>query len=203
MHIAGGMAIEWVGRLFDASIYPTLTYDDCGNLLNKEVWHDPRIDEGSNFNVILDVGASSLLNTMFGLAASTVWVAMAAGSGTTAAVHTQTALVSELVSGGTRSILTNTSGTLMTSPSVVSVTTYNDTTYSPTYSYYTQASVMATWNGATDARNGQQFQEFGLASQVACPGGLLFDRYVFPSPITLNGNPSPVILQVTAVLRLT
>lgn len=203
MHSAGGVAIEWIGRAFDASEYSELTYNAEGLLLNQEIWHDPNIDDGTNFNVILDGGATSVLNTMLGLAASTTWLAMAAGSGSNAALHTQSALTSELTSGGVRAILTNTSGTIMTSASVVTLNTFNDTTFTPSYTYYAQAAVMATWNGATDARAGQPFQEFALVNQVSTSVPTVYlDRYVFPAAIVLSGNPSPVILQVTAIIRI-
>lgn len=185
-----------------------LLRDDQGNILNEEVWHDPRIDDETNFNVILDNGALKILNSTFGLAGSGNFAFMAAGASGTPAVHTNTHLTYELnwVSGG-RKPLVNTDGTSpLTSAKVVSLSTFNDTSFTPTYSYFTLAQVQASWNGTTDSTIvNQPIQEVAIADTQACPttpggtSGILLDQFIFGSATILDASTT---LVVTGSLRL-
>ncbi len=203
-----GVEVWWQGRLYQNDpVTGGLVFDENGNITNEELWHDPNINEGTNFNVICDNGALLVLNTMFGLAGSGTYTCMAAGACSTAAVHTDTHLNYEFswLSGG-RKVLTNTDGTALTSAKAVGLSTYNDTTYTPSYTYYTLAQVMATWNGTSDSSvQNQPFQEFGINTLTSLPAsptstsGTQFDHYVFASPVTLTASTT---LAVTASIRL-
>lgn len=198
----GRLEAWWEGRKYlnDPST-GGLIRDKEGRILNQEVWHDPNIDDHTNFNVILDGGATAVLCSMFALAGSTVFIGMAAGSGSTAADHTQTTLAYELL--GTRKILTNTDSTTLSSPKAVSITTFTDTSYTPSYVYYTQFQGQSTWNGGSDLN--APYQEFAIVSTLSAPAlptqasGKYLDRYVFATATTLD---SSTTLVVTATLRL-
>lgn len=146
-----------------------LVYDKDGKVLNTLVWEDPQIAKGTNFNVITDAGKQMVFNTILQLAGSGAFPVMAYGACSTASSHVDTKLNYEHILDATRVPLTNSSATQMTSGSVVSLSTFNDTSYTPTLSYYVQAAVMATINGATTNNKMQPVREFGLASTPILP----------------------------------
>lgn len=192
MHSYGGAAIQWEGRAYKND--PTtggLVRDEHGRILNQEKWHDPKIDDGTNFNVICDNGATGILASIFALSGSGPSLYIAAGSGSTSPVHTDQHLTAELL--GSRKTLTNSDGTSpLTNAKVISLSTYTDNTYSPGYVYYTLATVQATWNGASDPNQNAGFIEFGIVNNPNSPAsstgtsGTLLDHYLFGSATVLD-----------------
>lgn len=181
-----------------------LNYDKDGNVTNKVVWEDPKIRLNENFNVITDTGKQMMWSTIFGLTGSGTFLTMAYGASSASAVHTDTHLTYEHILDGTRIPLTNQSATQMTQGSVVSLSTFTDSSFSPAISYYTAATVMGTINGATSLNVNQPIQEFGIASNTACPGtptgtsGTLFNHYILGASTTLT---STTTLQIIVIFR--
>jgi len=182
--------------------------DEQGNpykfVTNELVWEDPKIAQKDNFNLLTDDGKQLLWNTLFGLAGSGTLDWMAYGASSTAAAHNDSHLAYEHILDGTRIILTNQSGTIMTSGSVVNLSTFVDSTYTPNITYYTSATVMGTITGATTLNINQPVQEFGIASAAACPSspsgssGKLFNHYILGAPTTLTNTTT---LQILVIFR--
>lgn len=193
-HNSSGGVVIWECRSY--RLFPgetELRYNEKGAVLNELVWEDPKIKERSNFNVVTDNGRALMLNTLFALSGSGSISFMAFGASATAANHTDTRLTHELIADGTRPQLVNSSGTALTSASTT-ITTYNDTTYTPTYSYYAQTVVMGQINGATSLNVNNPIQEVGMNTTLATPAtptgtsGTMFNHYVFGSPTTLDSS---------------
>lgn len=193
-HTSSGGVVTWECRSY--RLFPgetELRYDDDGVILNELVWEDPKIKTKENFNVVTDTGRALMLNTLFALSGSGSVSFMAFGASSTSALHTQDRLVHELIADGTRPRLLNSSGTTLTSASTT-ITTYNDTSYSPTYSYYAQTVVLGQINGATSLNVNNPIQEVGMNTTAACPStptdlsGTMFNRYVFGSPTILDSS---------------
>lgn len=200
---ANGTVIEFFPRKYIPDpISGGLTVDENGNITNEYVWEDPNIAKGINKNVILDPGAQTVFYNMFGMAGSAVFQFFAYGASSTAAVHTQSQLVYELIADGTRPKLTNIDTTPL-SASAVSLTTYSDVTYTPAYVYYRQCAVLASI-AATTANANQPVSEIAIVTALACPAtntgssGIYLDRYVFGSPTVLDGA---TILATTILLH--
>ena len=200
---SNGTVIEFFPRKYlKDPVTGGLTFDEKGYITNPVVWEDPNIAEGRNKNVVLDLGGETVLYNIFGLAGSAVFQFMAYGASATAAAHTQSQLVYELIADATRPKLTNTDGSPL-SASCVTLTTYNDTSYSPTYSYYRQAAVLGSIAAGT-ANVNQPVSEIAINTALACPGtntgssGIYLDRYVFGSPTVLDGA---TILAITILLH--
>lgn len=168
-----------------------LVFNEKGYISNPVVWEDPKIATGENRNVILDSGATGALCSLFGMAGSATYQFLAYGASSTAATHTQDRLIYELIADGTRPKLTNTDSSPL-SAAAVSLTTYNDTTYTPTYSYFRQVALLGTILSTTLNVN-QPVSEIAITDTLACPGipggrsGRSLDRYVFGSPTVLDG----------------
>ena len=183
-----------------------LVYDKDGKVLNKLLFEDPQIAKGTNFNLLLDAGKEMVWATILALASSGSFLTMAYGASSTAAAHGDTHLAYEHILDGTRIPLQNTSSTQMTYGSVVSLTTYTDVSYTPNITYYTQAAVMGTINGATSFNNkNQPVQEFGLASNINCPttpsgvSGVLLNHFILGAPIIITVNSTiQIICQLVA-----
>ncbi len=193
-HQSSGGICLWECRTY--RVFPgeaELRYDEKGNVLNEIIWEDPKIKEGKNFNVVTDTGRQLMLNTLYALSGSGSISFMAFGASATAPLHTDDRLTHELIADGTRPQLLNSAGTALTSASTT-ITTYNDTSYSPTYSYYAQTVTLGQINGATSLNVNQPIQEVGQATAAACPGtptgtsGVIFNHYVFGSPTTLDSS---------------
>lgn len=181
-----------------------LNYNAKGDVTNPLVWEDPKIAEGTNFNVITDAGKQLMWNTLFALAGSGSFNSLAFGASSTAAVHTNSQLVYEHQLDPTRVALTNQSGTVMTSGSVVALSTFNDTSFTPTVSYYTSATVMGTIVGSTTLNTNQPVQEVALASTRTLPttptgvSGTIWNRFVLGAAVVLTNTTT---LQVLIVSR--
>lgn len=203
-HNSSGGKIYWEARGY--KLFPgetELRYDENGNILNEITWEDPKIATGDNYNVVLDDGRAFMLNSLFALAGSGSISFMCFGASSTTAVHTQDRLVHELIADGTRARLLNSAGTTLTNASTT-ITTYNDTSYTPTYSYYAQTVVLGQINGATSLNVNNPIQEVGMNNVAACPStptdisGTMFNRYVFGSPTILD---SSTLYQVIVTLH--
>lgn len=194
-HLSSGIAVEWVCRQYK-KLSPTDTdvrYGANGEILNELVWEDGKIATGDNWNVVTDTGRQLLAYNLLNLPGSGWALYGAMGSGATAATHTQDRLVYELIGDTTRPLITNQDASPL-STAAVTVTTYNDTSYIPTYSYYVQAIVRFQMDGDTSANVNKPIQEVGLNTVAACPStptglsGVLFNRYVYDTPTTLSAG---------------
>ncbi len=169
----------------------TLRKDEKGAILNPVTWEDPKIKEGTNYNVVTTTGRTLIDYTLLGLAGSghTLWMAM--GSGTTGPSVSQDRLVYELILDTNRPAVTLSNGDPLDT-SAVSATPYTDAGYTPNYEYYAQFTVLGEMNGATSANVGAPIQEIGLVTNPACPGtptgisGVLFNRYLFAEATVLD-----------------
>lgn len=202
-HSSGGVCI-WECRSY--KLFPgesDLRYAKDGSIENELVWEDPKIATGENFNIVTDTGRQLMLNSLFALAGSGSISFACFGASSTTAVHTQDSLVHELIADGTRPRLLNSAGGTLTSASTT-ITTYNDTSYTPTYSYYAQTVVLGQINGATSLNVNQPIQEIGMNTSVTCPAtpsgisGVMFNRYVFGSATILD---SSTLFQFIATLH--
>ncbi len=121
-------------------------------------------------------------------------VAVGAGSGSTAAVHTQSQLVYELIGNSAyspagRKTLTNTTPVALTA-SDVTADTYTDGLGNV---YYFKITVQAIFP-SDDLNNGAPFREYGLFSTVTLPGtptgtsGTMFNRFVGGSNIDKDSS---------------
>lgn len=170
-----------------------LRYDENGNVLNEVVWVDPNIKINDNYNVVTTNGRKLMDYNLLGLSGSAVALWMAMGSGTTGPSVTQDRLVYELIGDTNRPTVTLSNGSPLDA-TAVTANTYTDTNYTPNYSYYAQFTVLGEMNGATSANVGAPIQEIGLMTARACPGtptglsGVMWNRYVFASPTTLDSE---------------
>ena len=196
-HLSSGIAVEWICRKYKKfpGVNP-IRYKEGqeGNPLaitNEVLWEDPNIQTGDNFNVVLDGGRALMAYNLLNLPGSGWALYGAMGSGTTAATHTQSRLVYELIADGTRPLIKNQDASPL-STAAVTVTTYQDDDYTPAYEYYVQAIVRFDMDGDTSANVGAPIQEVGLNTVAACPStptgtsGVMWNRYVYPSPTTLD-----------------
>lgn len=200
---SNGSVIEFFPRKYlNDPITGGLVFDENGNITNEMVWEDPKIALGENRNVILDGGGQGVFYNMFAMAGSAIFQFMAYGASSTAAVHTQTQLFYEHILDGTRIKLTNTNGTPL-SNTAVSLTTFTDANYTPSYVYYRQCAVLGTVPSTTLNVN-QPVSEIAIVAGEAVPAtpstasGVYLDRYVFGSPTILDGATS---LAITILLH--
>lgn len=194
MKQSSGGLVKWECRSY--RLFPgetELRYDEDGKILNELIWEDPKIAKNEHINVVTDTGRQLMLNTLFALAGSGSISFMAFGASATAASHTDSRLTYELNADATRPRLLNSSGGTLTSASTT-ITTYNDTTYTPTYSYYAQTVVLGQINGATSANVNHPIQEVGMNTTETTPStptgtsGTMFNHYVFGSPTVLDSS---------------
>lgn len=198
-HLSSGIAVSWISRKYKKlpGANP-IRYKEGqeGNPLaitNEVLWEDANIKTGDNWNVVTDGGRALMANNLLHLPGSGFALYGAMGSGSTAATHLQDRLVYELIADGTRPLITNQDASVL-STSAVTVTTYTDNDYDPPYEYYVQAAIRFDMDGDTSANVGAPIQEVGLNTVAACPStptglsGVLWNRYVYPSPTTLDAG---------------
>lgn len=161
--------------------------------ITGDVLHD-----SGHHNIVTDNGRALEINNLFGLGSSGIIVAMAAGASSTAAIHTQSQLVYELIGNASRKTLTNTSAALLTSADIQTIS-YTDGYGEP---YYRKLTVQSIFNGASDGNVNQPFQEFALATSTTLPAtptstsGVIYNRYVNASPVILTST-TTITVQVS------
>lgn len=167
-------------------------------------WKITEIDEDSGVilsikekeNLITNNGRSLMLESTFGLAGSSVIVALAVGASTTTATVTDTRLTYELIGNATRKTLTNTSGAALTAGDITL-----ETTTIGTVTYYEKLVVQAIY-AAGDSNNGNQFGEYALANTVTNPAnptatsGVILNHLIDSSPVQKTASNS-VTIQIT------
>ena len=174
------------------AVWKIQEHDKAGNLVNeKEIK-----------NLITNSGRTQFFRNMFGLAASSILVAMGVGASTTTAQVTDTQLTYELIGNATRKSLTNTSGVPLSNSDIVTGTTTIVLNATSTATFYQSIAVQAVFN-TVDGNNGNQFGEYALFTTLTLPGsptassGVMFNHLVDPAPTVKTSANS-----ITAVCTL-
>lgn len=165
------------------------------NLLLKADWnvkvhhiHDGLIYEETKENIVVRLARVDLLKHVFNLGSpiNTGFLYMGAGSGSTAAAVTQSALVTELTGNANRITVTNTAGAALSASDIVQETS----------SSYDQKIIVQAAYPTGDGNNGSTFYEFGLFSSATFAAGTMWNRFVLGASIAKT-NLIAITLQVS------
>lgn len=143
------------------------------NTFNGEI-----VYQEHNKNVITTLGKSTMLSLLFGLTLGSSCVALAAGSGSTAANSADTRLATELIGNATRKAI---GGITSTSSSFVPLANgdiVSDVEVISGITYEQSLSCLGIFP-ATDGNDGSAFREFALMDTLVLPG----------SPTGTSGHP--------------
>ena len=148
---------------------------------------DKVVYEQHKHNLIVRDGRKNVLRQTFNLDTPITggFKFLGTGTGTTAAAVTQTALVTELIGAPNRLTCTNTAGAALSDTDIVQETSGS----------FDQKIVLQGIYGTGD-NNASTLAEYGLFSQAATGGGILFSRFVPATGIAKTSSIS-VTVQIT------
>lgn len=151
-------------------------------------------------NVVVKTGKADVLQLVFAISGSSAIIALGAGASSTAATVDNTNLVYEHILNASRKVLTNTTDGGLTVSDIQDETITIDSC-----TYHKKITVRGKFTGASDGNVGHPFQEYGLFTTLALPStptgtsGVMFNRYVATTPITLT---SDLTLIVETLIRI-